>query len=88
MRYHPAMGQLLVRNVDDATIAGLKRLAAQHGRSVEAEHRLILDRAIADEAARDAKAEWIARLQKSRDETRGRVFTPSEVILRELRDER
>ena len=36
------MGQLTVRNLDDAVVAALKARAARHGRSAEAEHRLIL----------------------------------------------
>jgi antitoxin FitA len=35
-------GNLLVRNLDDNLIARLKRRAARHGRSTEAEHREIL----------------------------------------------
>jgi plasmid stability protein len=37
------MSQLLVRDVDEEVVAALKRQAAAHGRSAEAEHRLILD---------------------------------------------
>jgi antitoxin FitA len=39
---HVGMGQLTVRNVDDRLIRALKRRAASHGRSAEAEHRDIL----------------------------------------------
>jgi plasmid stability protein len=35
-------GNLHVRNLDEDLIAGLKRRAARHGRSTEAEHREIL----------------------------------------------
>jgi plasmid stability protein len=34
--------QLIVRNVDDGLVRALKRRAARHGRSAEAEHREIL----------------------------------------------
>ena len=88
MRYHHDMGQLLVRNLSDDTIAGVKRLAAEHGRSVEAEHRAILDQAVGACAMSEAKAAWIARLKASQEGTRGRAFTPSEVLVREMRDER
>lgn len=55
------MATLTVRNLDDAVQHGLRRRAAEHGRSMEAEARLILTAAvgtpsmIADwiEAARD-----------------------------------
>lgn len=36
------MGQLLVRNLDDELVHLLKIRAAQHGHSMEAEHRQIL----------------------------------------------
>jgi plasmid stability protein len=41
-----AMSQLLVREVDEELVAALKRRAAAHGRSAEAEHRLILDESL------------------------------------------
>ena len=88
MRYHASMGQLLVRNLSESTITGMRRLAAEHGRSVEAEHRAILDQAVAAGSLSEAKATWIARLKASRNETAGRTFTPSEVLVREMRDER
>ena len=36
------MGQLTVRNIPDEIIRALRLRAARHGRSAEAEHRLIL----------------------------------------------
>ena len=33
------MGQLIVRNVGQEIVGALKRRAARHGRSAEAEHR-------------------------------------------------
>ena len=36
------MAQLIVRNLDPAIVAKLRRQAAAHGRSMEAEHREIL----------------------------------------------
>jgi plasmid stability protein len=41
------MAQLTVRNVDDAIAAALKDRAARSGRSAEAEHRKILEEALA-----------------------------------------
>jgi plasmid stability protein len=41
------VGQLIVRNVDDALIRALKVRAAQKRRSAEAEHREILREALA-----------------------------------------
>ena len=43
------MGQLIVRNVADEVVRALKRRAARHGRSAEAEHREILRAALADD---------------------------------------
>lgn len=77
-------GSLHVRNLDDDLIARLKRRAARHGRSAEAEHREILRQASAgeDEARFDSLAAHLRKL------TRDRRRTPSEVLLREGRDER
>jgi antitoxin FitA len=44
------MAQLVVRNLDEAVKLGLRRRAARHGRSVEAEVREILQAAIKDES--------------------------------------
>ena len=40
------MAQLIVRGVDEQVARALKRRAAEHGRSAEAEHREILRRAL------------------------------------------
>ena len=45
----PGMGQLLVRDLDDAVIRRIKQRAAAHGRSTEAEHRAILEAAVREE---------------------------------------
>ena len=39
------MAQILVRDLDNETVQGLKARAQQHGRSLEAEARQILSRA-------------------------------------------
>ena len=44
------MSQLIVRNVGEQVVRALKRRAARHGRSAEAEHREILRAALAEEA--------------------------------------
>lgn len=43
------MGQLIVRNLDDELVLALKRRAARHGRSAEAEHRAILLETLAED---------------------------------------
>jgi len=77
-------GNLHVRNLDDDLIARLKRRAARHGRSAEAEHREILRQALAneEEASFEKLAADLRKLKK------GRKQTPSEILLREGRDER
>ncbi len=40
------MGQLLVRELEQSIIDALKKRAAEHGRSAEAEHRAILEQAL------------------------------------------
>lgn len=74
------MGQLLVRGLDGDVIAGLRRRAARSGRSVEAEHRSILEAAVADE--RESFAEIAARLRAEGP----RLTTDSADIIREFRD--
>jgi plasmid stability protein len=39
-------GQLIVRNLEDEVVDALRKRAARHGRSAEAEHRLILREAL------------------------------------------
>jgi plasmid stability protein len=77
-------GSLHVRNLDDELIAKLKRRAARHGRSTEAEHREILRQALATEV--EPSFETLAA--ELRVLTRDRKQTPSEILLREGRDER
>lgn len=75
---------LNLRNVDDELIQRLRRRAARHGRSVAAEHREILRQALAFEADPDF-AELAAAVRRL---TKGRKQTPSQVLLREGREER
>jgi plasmid stability protein len=75
---------LHVRNVDEETIRRLKRRAARHGRSAEAEHREILRQALAGETPQD----WDALAAEVRKLSAGRKHTPSEDLLRESREER
>ena len=54
------MRQLIVRNLDDSLVLALKRRAARHGRSTEAEHRAILHDILAAETARLSFKEILA----------------------------
>ena len=71
-------GNLHVRNLDDDLIARLKRRAARHGRSTEAEHREILRQPLATDA--DPDFEKLAA--ELRNLAKGRKQTPSELLLR------
>lgn len=53
------MGQLIVRNLDEDVILALKRRAARHGRSSEAEHRAILREVLAEEQARPSFKDFL-----------------------------
>jgi len=77
-------GNLHVRNLDDELIARLKRRAVRHGRSTEAEHRELLRQALAVETEPSFET-LAADLRKL---TQDRRQTPSEILLRESRDER
>jgi plasmid stability protein len=78
------MGNLLVRDVPDDLIAQLKARARAHGRSAEAEHRELLRRALSEDD--DAGFEELAAQMRAL--TAGTRQTPSEDLLREMRDER
>ena len=57
------MATLLVRNLDDTVVARLKARAMAHGRSAEAEHRAILEAALALERQPKTGAEMWALLR-------------------------
>lgn len=78
------MASLSVRNLEDDILARLKRRAARHGRSAEAEAREILAQALSGEAERGF-GELAAELRAL---TAGRRHTPAEDLLREGREER
>ncbi|MEZ5787430.1 MAG: hypothetical protein R3D62_13415 [Xanthobacteraceae bacterium] len=78
------MASLHVRNVDDDLVKRLKQRAARHGRSAEAEHREILRQVLAQETVTPFE-QLAAEVRKLID---GRHHTPSEVLVRESRDER
>lgn len=77
------MAQLLVRGVSPDVVEALKRRAAEHGRSTEAEHRLILEQSLCP-----GRRGFRERAAKLREELRGRVVTNSTDLIRRARDER
>ncbi len=75
---------LSVRNLDNELVARLKRRAARHGRSAEAEVRDILRQVLEGEA--ETRFDDLAA--ELRALTAGRQHTPAEQLQREGRDER
>lgn len=73
-----------IRNLEEETVRKLKTRAARNGRSAEAEYRAILT-AAADE---DHSFDWIKASDELRARSVGPVHTPSEILVRESRDER
>jgi plasmid stability protein len=75
---------LSVRNLDDDVAARLKRRAARHGRSAEAEVREILRQAL----TADSEPSFDDIAAQLRALTAGQKHTPAEELVREGRDER
>ena len=75
------MGVLTVRQVDDDLIRALKLRAAQHGRSAEAEHRLILEQAL-----RGHRDDFVKLARESRERLKGRDFSDTTDLIRRSRD--
>lgn len=84
------MASLHVRNVEEEIVKRLKEQAARHGRSAEAEHREILKRALSLEKSfiDDEGLSWEERAARLRERLKGRIHTPSEILIREDRDSR
>ena len=76
--------KLHVRNVGEDLIAKLKRRAARHGRSAEAEHRDILRQAL----EREVETSFDTLAAELRQLTAQRQQTPAEDLQREGRNER
>jgi antitoxin FitA len=73
-----------VRNLDNDLVARLKRRAARHGQSAEAEVRDILRQVLSGEP----EGNFDELAAQFRALTAGRHHTPAEVLVREGRDER
>ena len=84
------MANITVRGLREETVEWLKRRAALYNRSVEEEIRSILTDAVKDDLTPEERAEkqrkFRALSDKLRSYTRGTHQTPSEVIIREMRD--
>jgi plasmid stability protein len=68
------MAQLIVRDIDKAVVSALKRRAAEHGRSAEAEHREILRDALKVAPARSLKQHLLELHNALRDVAVGRAL--------------
>jgi plasmid stability protein len=75
------MSQILVRNLDTKAVNRLKARAKQHGRSLQGEARLLLERAVGVGAA-----EVAAMLDGWKERLAGRRFGSSAKLIREDRD--
>ena len=75
------MGQVIVRNLDDETIAALKSKAAMHGNSLEQELRGILA-----QAAKPGPKERLALADEIRAMTPGKRKSNSTALVREDRE--
>jgi antitoxin FitA len=80
--YNDTMAQLRVRNIPETLVRALRARAAKHGRSAEAEHRLILA-----EVLRPKKPDFWMEADRLRRET-PRQKTNSTDLLRAMRDDR
>ena len=74
------MAQILIRNLDDSTVNALKRLAKQHGRSLSAEVRTILQSAVS------GSDDWTLQVESVRALFEGRQFPESSELVREDRE--
>jgi len=79
------MAQLRVRDIPEETVAALEERAKRHGRSVEAEHRAILEEVLKSGAS--DFWEQADRIRRSLAES-GRKFSDSSNLLRQDRDGR
>ena len=79
------MATVNVRQLDDYVVQRLKRRAAANNRSLESEARHILSAAAEDDMAMKRKSFQALAVKLWRD-TKGRVQTPSEILIREDRE--
>ena len=76
------MGQLIVRNIEAEIVLALKRRAARHGRSAEAEHRDILREVLGREGERPS---FKAFLRSMPDVGKDEDFVVARDLPREVR---
>lgn len=74
------MAQILIRNLDNSTVNALKQRAKQHGRSLAAEVRTILQSAVS------GSDDWALQVERVRMLFEGRQFSDSSEFIREDRE--
>ena len=77
------MAQVLVRDLDEATVERLKERARRHGRSLQREAKAILEEAANAPTMAEARA---AAAERVRRRFAGRVFSDSAELIREDRE--
>jgi plasmid stability protein len=75
------MHQLRVRGAPRDVVEALNRQAADHGRTVDAEHLAILEAAL-----KPGRRDFWQRAARLRAQTAGRIVGDSADLIRELRD--
>ena len=77
------MAQILVRNVDEEIVARLKQRAANNGRSLQAEVKMVLEQASGIDTINvwQKVEQFRTKMQKS-----GQTFSDSAALLREDRE--
>jgi antitoxin FitA len=74
-----AVPDILVRGLDAATIKRLKAKASQHGRSLQSEVKMLVERAAGNQQVAEVLDRWEKRFA-------GRRFSSSASLIREDRD--
>ncbi len=77
------MGQVLVRNLEDHTIAQLKAIAKSHHRSLEGELRVILNDVVGGHSRR---CDLLSKVDAIKQELTGHWTGDSTTLIREDRD--
>lgn len=79
------MSHLILNDLDESLVERLQTRAAAHGRTVEEEHRAILEEALATPEAEDDS--W-KRMAERRARLSDRYFPDTTALIRQMRDER
>ncbi len=80
------MAEILVRDIDPASVERLRERARRNQRSLEAEAKRILEDAAPPEASADPKKEFREWSAAFRERLRGRDHSDSADLIREDRD--